>query len=106
VDKSNKFEIKDWRTFYMDVKKANTEGKVKWETLYTASTAFGITDAGTNSMHALVTKMKSDDSLVQKVWDHWHGGYNMGTCDAECRKKILCTIIHPTTSGYDKCMKA
>jgi len=106
VDKSKKYTILDWRTYYMNLKKANEEGKITWETLYTAKTSFNITDASARSIRSLASRLRKEEALAQRIWDHWHGGFDMGQCDDKCRKTIYCVILHPSQDGYNKCMNS
>jgi len=104
-DSSKKYAIQDWRTFYMDLPAANSAGKIKWATLYDAKTEFGIADATAESMLKLVNSMKTDNALANKAHKVLRGGGPMGNCDAACQKQLTCVMLHPTTKGYEKCMK-
>jgi len=104
-DTSKKYAIQDWRTFYMDLEAANKAKKIKWATLYDAKTQYGIIDATPQSMLALTHKIRDNSDIANKYYHNRHGGYPGGHCDQTCQKRLACTILHATTSAYEKCMK-
>jgi len=104
-DTDKDYDIQDWRTFYMDLEKANKEGKIKWQTLYDAKTEFDIPDATPQSILSLVKRMKTNNTLCENVYSKETTGVEHGSCGETCRKKTICTILHATQSAYNKCIK-
>jgi len=105
-DTSKDYDIQDWRTFYMDLEEANKAGKIKWNTLYDAKTAYNISDATPQSILGLIKNMQNDENLFEAVWSKERTGVTHGECDKSCHKKTICTMLHPTESDYNKCLKS
>jgi len=105
-DTSKDYDIQDWRTFYMDLEEANKAGKIKWQSLYDAKTAFNIPDATPQSILGLIKNMQNDENLFEAVWSKERGGLIHGECNEACHKRTICTMLHPTESAYNKCYNA
>jgi len=104
-DTAKKYAIQDWTTLYMDLPASNEKNKPMWNILYSAKQAYGIPDASAQSMHTMIKKMVTDNTLATKAHKFLHGGAAMGSCDATCQKQLTCVMLHDTTSGYEKCIK-
>jgi len=104
-DSDKNYAIHDWKTFAMDLNGSNTAGKPLWKTVYNARDKYDIGNASATSMLALVKKMQSNPALVQTAHSLMHAGGPISSCDATCQKQFLCAVMHPTTNGYDKCIK-
>jgi len=103
-DDSKTFQIDDWTTFYMDLPADNKAKKITWKELYSAKSAFGISNASPSQMHSLTTKLKTDNALFEKAYKHQTAGAPRGSCNAACRKEYVCLIFHAYPTEYKKCI--
>jgi len=103
-DSAKDYNIQDWTTYYMDLPASNKAGKISWNTLYSAKSSLGISDASASSMKALTEKLKSDSSLFEKVYKHQRAGAPIGSCDAKCKKEFICLMLHAYPEEYKKCI--
>jgi len=103
-DSSKSYHIDDWATYHMHLPDANKKGKIEWKHLYSAKSSYSISDATPSSMHKLVNKLKTDEKLFEKVYEHQKAGAGGGSCGAKCKKEFICLLLHAYPEQYKKCI--
>ncbi|KAJ6663536.1 hypothetical protein lerEdw1_009615 [Lerista edwardsae] len=97
--------VKDMVTYYLNLTHANLLGP-KWEKEYRLTEAFQIPDGSVNSMHRLLQKLASNDSLLQRYYRYNSVQYDLAECDSRCRTDHLCAIREVDFAKYEQCINA
>jgi len=105
------FYFQDFRQFYLDLEKANSDNVALWELEYRATTVYGMDDIGTVSMDNLYKQIKEldctdceDFEIVKNYILHNSVSYNQEECNDYCLRKHACAISELEQQGYDDCI--
>lgn len=86
--------------------KANTEGQITWELLYSPLSLYNMTDISKPSWENLLERMENNCDLFQAHWLAFNqGNPSAPGCDCDsCKRKVLCMEVSATREEYEDCL--
>ena len=95
--------ILDVQQYYMNLSQANQDGTANWTLEYTAKD-YNLEDMGTQSLHMLAEKLKTDDEMFKKYLLYNGVKYNPDEeCDKGCRAVHYCAVTQCDYQLYEQC---
>nr|XP_034359060.1 acid sphingomyelinase-like phosphodiesterase 3b [Arvicanthis niloticus] len=96
--------LKDMVTYFLNLSQANVQETPLWEQEYRLTEAYQVQDAGTSSMHTALTRIASEQQILQRYYIYNSVSYNHLTCEDICRAEHVCAIQHVAFSTYAACL--
>ena len=104
---TNSYELLDYVNYAANLTRANIEGKVTFERLYSAKADLGVRDMSTQSWWQLLQSMQTDDSLFQRYYSlYYPAAAPIAPCNAACKLQYLCNAAYVSKSDRAQCVKA
>lgn len=103
VHAASTHSVLDHSTFILNLTKVDITKTPVWELEYSARAAYDMQGLHPRDWADLITRMESDDSLVQKYYRYRSHSSGKGTCDAGCKKSILCGMKSSRADDPSQC---
>lgn len=106
-DPGSEWSVLNHDTLILNLTEANRlprDQNPQWEHLYSAKSAYNLTDLTPSSWAALVESWSSEHSAnFQTYYYHYYkGNPPTKTCDAACKHKLLCDIKSAKSGDSDE----
>ncbi|KAL1777081.1 acid sphingomyelinase-like phosphodiesterase 3b [Sigmodon hispidus] len=98
--------LQDMVTYFLNLSQANTQETPHWELEYRLTEAYQVQDAGTSSMHTALTRIASDQHMLQRYYVYNSVSYDHSTCGDICRIEHVCAMQQVSFNTYATCMYA
>ena len=96
--------IQDLLQYYTNLTQANIRGTPQWILEYKATSAFGIPDVTTQSLHKLAETFKEVGSENFKKYYKFNSVSYDEECNATCKVSQICAITKVDFDEYDSCV--
>jgi hypothetical protein len=113
-------------TYYLDLGKANANGRADWKLEYSLPQAYNMPDLSPNSFNNVArfatlcllfvylfkVFIRSQLLTNNTVWELWNVYHSCSTdskasCDLQsCKETVYCTLMSPTSVEWNNCMIA
>lgn len=103
IYRNSSYQVLDHETYILNLTKANTEGKINWEHEYSAKALYNMTSLYPRDWDRLITRMKTDQTLLNTYNRLFYKSVNSGACDAQCRYARLCDARSARSHDPDIC---
>lgn len=91
--------------YYLDLQSSNANNKTIWQKGYQMTSDYHLADVTPSSIHALVQRLKNENSKEFHFFNKWRFVNIDRQCDSACHIKIWCSLINFQQSEFEKCMK-
>uniref|UniRef100_A0A2K6GMC9 Acid sphingomyelinase-like phosphodiesterase n=1 Tax=Propithecus coquereli TaxID=379532 RepID=A0A2K6GMC9_PROCO len=98
--------LQDMVTYFLNLSLANAQGTPRWELEYRLTKAYGVPDAGAQSLHTALDRIASDQGALQRYYVYNSVSYDDRACDEACRTEHVCAMRHVAFSSYATCLRA
>jgi hypothetical protein len=97
----------DWHQYNVNISKANAEGYVTLEKLYSARSAFDIPDLSLGSIEALVEKLRTEEATASLYlkYQTTKGSEPRRPCNDQCRKQLYCNTAYTNQRLRTECLQ-
>ena len=85
----------NFKTYYYNIEKANTEGKITWEILHDFTNFYGLKDLRPDELANFSQRVRSDEALAMIYeWNKYRQSpaTRPDSCDASCRASLFCDM--------------
>ena len=96
--------IQDLLQYYTNLTQANIRGTPQWILEYKATSAFGIPDVTTQSLHKLAETFKEVGSENFKKYYKFNSVSYDEECNDTCKVSQICAITKVDFDEYDSCV--
>ncbi|CAL1539136.1 unnamed protein product [Lymnaea stagnalis] len=103
--KNSSFQVVDHETFYLNLTRANLEGKITWELEYSAKASYGMSNLYPADWNKLIELMATNNTVLETYNRFYTKSRNSGSCDATCRVLRLCETRSGRSHDPDLCKK-
>lgn len=97
-------DLKDMVTYYLNLRRADTQETPKWEQEYRLTEAYEVQDASTSSMYTALTRIASEQHILQRYYVYNSVSYSHLPCEDVCRREHVCAIQHVEFDTYATCL--
>lgn len=97
--------IKDYWQYYFNLTGSDRRTHPKWQLLYQATKAYGVTDLSPTNMLAIYREMMVDPTVFDRYYFHNTVGHVFQECDAVCVRDHICTISHLKAEDMTTCQQ-
>uniref|UniRef100_A0A8C8ZL43 Sphingomyelin phosphodiesterase acid like 3B n=1 Tax=Prolemur simus TaxID=1328070 RepID=A0A8C8ZL43_PROSS len=98
--------LQDMVTYFLNLSLANAQGTPRWELEYRLTKAYGVPDAGAQSLHTALDRIASDQGALQRYYIYNSVSYDDRACDEACRAEHVCAMRHVAFGTYATCLRA
>nr|KAI8736926.1 sphingomyelin phosphodiesterase-like [Biomphalaria glabrata] len=86
------FQVLDHETYFMNLSRANEEGKMTWELEYSAKEAYNMSSVYPKDWDELIKIMSVNNTVLEQYNKYYTKSRNSGKCDKTCRTLRLCEM--------------
>ena len=97
----------NFKTYYYNLEKANTEGKITWEVLHDFKNFYGMKDLRPDELASFSQRVRSDEALAMLYeWNKYRQSpaTQPKTCDDSCRLSLFCDMTSTEYFQFQNCM--
>lgn len=96
--------IQDMVTYFLNLSQANAQETPHWELEYRLTDAYQVQDAGISSMDMALTRIASDEHMLQRYYIYNSVSYDYSTCGDICRTEHVCAMQQVAFNTYATCL--
>ena len=95
--------ILEHTTYMLDLNKIAAGKTPVWQLEYSAKAAYGMASLNPAEWDKLATRMLTNDTLVQRYITYMGHTSYVRSCDAKCRKSVVCGLKTTRAFDYSHC---
>ncbi|ESP02348.1 hypothetical protein LOTGIDRAFT_92630, partial [Lottia gigantea] len=84
--------VLDHETYLLNLTSTNMYNTPKWTLEYSAKKAYGMNALNPADWDILITKMSTNNTLLNTFYRYYFKSRPDGSCDETCKKKVLCAL--------------
>ncbi|XP_042544657.1 acid sphingomyelinase-like phosphodiesterase 3b [Dipodomys spectabilis] len=98
--------VQDMVTYFMNLSLANTQPTPSWELEYRLTEAYQVPDASARSMQEALSRIGSDQDMLQRYYVYNSVSYDTAPCEGGCRTEHVCAMQQVAFPAYTSCLRA
>lgn len=103
----NTYQVLDYVNYAANLTKANIDGKVTFERLYSARSDLGVSDMTAQSWWQFLQQLQTNDSLFQRYYSlYYPAAAPIGPCTGSCKVQFLCQAAFVSKTDRAQCIQA
>ncbi|GFO01813.1 sphingomyelin phosphodiesterase [Plakobranchus ocellatus] len=103
VYKGSSYQVLDHETFFLNLAKANVEGKITWEFEYSAKATYKMKSLYPSDWDNLIKVMMANQTVLETYNRLYFKSVHSGACDYTCRYARLCETRSARSSDPSLC---
>ncbi|XP_041360844.1 sphingomyelin phosphodiesterase-like [Gigantopelta aegis] len=95
--------VLDHVNYIMNLTEANLYNKPVWQLEYSVKAAYQMKSLFPSDWNDLIARMTKNSTLLQLVNKHYYKSRDDGSCDSDCKMKLLCELKSGRSHDPDLC---